>query len=350
MKQKHRPFYLVIALAALVLALALAACGSSNSETSEDTGSTQASGGDNSKTLRVGVLPGFALKQELEASGQLEQIDYEIDFQEYPGAGPQWMETVRTGNTDIAAIAPTPLIFGQAANAQVKAVAAFEWMKPGESVNETLVHGDSDIKDTADLKGKTVAVNEGSLTQYYFAKSLEAAGLSLSDIKPANLLLGESATAFEADQVDSLATPDPFRLNLLKAGSRAIAAETEVLPPSLLIWAVSDEALESRADQIEDFISHMKKAEEWADEHPEEWGKIVGEVVEVDAKTGQELVERRRTNYVDVDAAVVKASQEQADFFTQIGVLPEKLDVSVMYDERFNGVFSEGNKYSGELQ
>lgn len=67
-----------------------------------------------------------------------------------------------------------------------------------------------DIKTIADLKGKQVAVNEGSVSEFYLNVLLTKAGLSESDLNVVNMTAGDAGTAFVTKQVDAAVTWEPW--------------------------------------------------------------------------------------------------------------------------------------------
>lgn len=67
-----------------------------------------------------------------------------------------------------------------------------------------------DIKTIADLKGKKVAVNEGSVSQFYLNVLLQKAGLKESDLQTVNMTAGDAGGAFVAKRVDAAVTWEPW--------------------------------------------------------------------------------------------------------------------------------------------
>ena len=66
------------------------------------------------------------------------------------------------------------------------------------------------IKTIADLKGKKVAVNEGSVSEFYLNVLLAKAGLKESDLNTVNMTAGDAGGAFVAKRVDAAVTWEPW--------------------------------------------------------------------------------------------------------------------------------------------
>jgi len=67
-----------------------------------------------------------------------------------------------------------------------------------------------DITSIADLKGKQVAVNEGSVSEFYLNVLLTKAGLKESDLNIVNMTAGDAGGAFVGKRVDAAVTWEPW--------------------------------------------------------------------------------------------------------------------------------------------
>jgi len=84
------------------------------------------------------------------------------------------------------------------------------------------------INTVADLKGKKVAAEEGTVDHYLLLKVLKDAGLKGSDITFVPLETGAAAAAFAAGKVDAAGVYAPFTTQALKRpGSKAITTSRE---------------------------------------------------------------------------------------------------------------------------
>jgi NitT/TauT family transport system substrate-binding protein len=67
-----------------------------------------------------------------------------------------------------------------------------------------------DIQSIADLKGRSVAVLRGSISQFYLNVLLKGVGLSEADIEVVDLSAADSAEAFMMQEVDAAVTYEPW--------------------------------------------------------------------------------------------------------------------------------------------
>jgi NitT/TauT family transport system substrate-binding protein len=68
----------------------------------------------------------------------------------------------------------------------------------------------TDIKSLADLKGKQVAVSEGSVSEFYLNVLLNKAGMKESDLNIVNMTAADAGSAFVSKQVDAAVTWEPW--------------------------------------------------------------------------------------------------------------------------------------------
>ncbi|MFN7229444.1 MAG: ABC transporter substrate-binding protein [Synechococcaceae cyanobacterium] len=84
------------------------------------------------------------------------------------------------------------------------------------------------IRSIADLKGKKVAAEEGTVDHYLLLKVLKDNGMTAADITFVPLETGAAAAAFAAGQVDAAAVYAPFTTQALKrAGSKVLTSSRE---------------------------------------------------------------------------------------------------------------------------
>jgi NitT/TauT family transport system substrate-binding protein len=84
------------------------------------------------------------------------------------------------------------------------------------------------IASVADLKGKKVAAEQGTVDHYLLLLALQKAGLSEKDITFTPLVTDQAAAAFKAGKVDAVGVFAPFTTTALELpGSKAIATSAD---------------------------------------------------------------------------------------------------------------------------
>lgn len=323
-----------LAAGALLLAPALAACGS------DSDGGSAASGGSGGSnvTLHVGQLGSAKVTEALlKAAGEDADMDYSVEYALFPTGGGGFYEAVPSGSVDVAQMADTPPIFGQVAGAETKVIGVQSTLKEGDSFVEVFAPKDSDITSMADLKGKKVALTEGTILQYTVVKALEKAGLSYQDITPVNLPPADAITAYQSGDVDAVAALGPQLGQLTLAGDTVIGDGVGITT-GYQYSVATDAALadDDKAAAIVDFLQRVGRAQAWADSHKEEWIAQYAAVLGVPEELAKVLVDRESYAWVPIDDDVIAKQQEQADAYTDLGLIQDQLDVSAEFDDSYN--------------
>ncbi|WP_248965853.1 ABC transporter substrate-binding protein [Sphaerisporangium perillae] len=104
--------------------------------------------------------------------------------------------------------------------------------------NDQIIARDG-VKSLADLKGRTVAAEQGTVDHYLLLLALRKAGLSEADVKFQPLATDAAAAAFVAGQVDAVGVFAPFTTTALKRpGSTTIASSADfpgAIPDHLVV-------------------------------------------------------------------------------------------------------------------
>lgn len=149
-------------------------------------------------SLRVGDQQ-LQARGVLEASGQLKDVPYRIEWFNFPAAQPLG-EALNAGAVDLGGLGDAPTIFAYAAGAKVRVVAATRSTPTDLAI---LVPNSSPLKTPADLKGKRIATTRGSIGHYLAVSSLERAGIPLSDVRFSFLQPADAKAVLAAGSVDA---------------------------------------------------------------------------------------------------------------------------------------------------
>ena len=323
-----------LALASFVLgATTLTACGGSetgNEDAVRDDGSVDLQ----EVTLVVGDQKGGS-KALLQAAGLLDDVEYEIEWQEFT-SGPPLLEAMDAGAIHVGGVGNTPPLFAAAADRQFKVVQAATYGGLGDAI---VVPPGSDITDVSQLKGKTVAVAEGSSANYNLLAQLNEAGLSYDDIEVRNLQPADAFSAFSGDHVDAWAIWEPFTSQgELDAGAKVIADGTTLMN-GYTFQVASDPALDDPATTaaLEDYLARIAEAQLWSSTHQQEWSTVWAEETGLDPAITLAAVKKRTVEAVPIDDALVASEQEMADAFTEAGLIPETT-VDDFFSDQFDAV------------
>jgi NitT/TauT family transport system substrate-binding protein len=136
------------------------------------------------------------------------------------------------------------------------------------------------VKSFADLKGKTVALEEFSVSHFLLVTGLTKNKMSAKDVKIVNLSAGDAAAAFLAGRVDAATVWNPWVNKIELSGKgRALFSSKEIpgLVPDLLVAQEK-----SVAAHRKDFVGMVKAwydVEKFIRENPDEAVKIMSKIV-----------------------------------------------------------------------
>ncbi|WP_437677625.1 ABC transporter substrate-binding protein [Sorangium sp. So ce131] len=322
--------------AAALLALLMAACSKAEDSPAPTGTGDQPAVDLKTVTLRVGEQTGI-VKSGLEVAGQLEGIPYTIEWATFT-AGPPLLEAINADAVDIGAVGDTPPIFAQAAGAPIRIVAVSRNRPEYKAI---LVPQGSSIKAFRELKGKKVAVAKGSSGHYLLLAALRRDGLRMADIVPVYMNPNDAQPAFANGDVDAWAVWEPHVANNVRQGAVKLLDGTG-LTDALQFQVSSEKALADpgKAAAIADYLTRSNRAQEWANDHKDVWARKFAEVTKLPLEVAQDMFTHHEPRYVPIDDGIAKAQQEMADAFFQEGLLPQGIEVSRVFDDRFNARIS----------
>ncbi|MFF0013542.1 ABC transporter substrate-binding protein [Streptomyces sp. NPDC005374] len=322
-----------LAPAALLLpfALLLTACGGNASAgTGSDTD------GKGSLTLNVGDQKGGS-EAILRAAGELKNLDYKIKWSTFT-SGPPLLEAVNAKAVDIGGVGNTPPVFAAGAGSKISVVAAFHGTSKGDAI---LVPNDSKLSGPEQLKGKSIAVAQGSSANYQLVASLKAAGLTLSDVKVKYLQPADALAAFTSGKVDAWAVWDPYTSQILQAKQGRVLTTGEGVTNGLTFQVAAPGALKDtkKAAAIKDYLDRLRRATAWVYGHQEEWAKVWAKETGLPYEVALASVKRTNASRISVavDKPLIASEQEIADAFTSLKLIPKKVDFGAFVDSRYNG-------------
>ncbi|MCW2815065.1 MAG: hypothetical protein JWN84_2520 [Nocardioides sp.] len=326
---------LAAAVSTLVLtAGALTGCGgdsTGNESAVRDDGSVDLS----KVTLVVGDQKGGS-KALLQAAGLLDGVEYDIEWKEFT-SGPPLLEAMSAGSIHVGGVGNTPPLFAAAGGSEFQAVQAATYGGTGDAL---VVSPGSTTKTVADLKGKKVAVAQGSSANYHLLAQLEEAGLTFDDVEVQNLQPADALAAFSAGHVDAWAIWEPFTSQAEQDAGAQVIADGSTLMNGYVFQVASQAALDDEATTaaLEDYLSRISQAQVWSSTHKEEWSTAWAEETGLAPEVTLAAVQKRDITTVPIDEELIASEQQMADAFADAGLIPEKVDIAPFFSDRFNDV------------
>jgi NitT/TauT family transport system substrate-binding protein len=117
--------------------------------------------------------------------------------------------------------------------------------------NDALMVGPK-IKSFADLKGKSIALEQFSVSHFVLADALSRNGMSMQDVKIVNLSAGDAAAAFMSGRADAAVVWNPWVSRIETSGKGHALFTSKDMPglvPDLLV--AHENALSNKAKRAE---------------------------------------------------------------------------------------------------
>lgn len=247
-----------------------------------------------------------------------------VRWVEFP-AGPQMLEGLNVGSIDLAATGDAPPTFAQAAKADLVYLAH----SPANPQTEAIVVPEnSPIKTVADLKGKRVALNKGSDVNYLLVSALENAGLKYKDVTPIYLPPSDARAAFQRGAVDAWVIWDPYLAEVETHEKARLVKNAEGLVPHYTFYLASRKFADTYPQTAEKVVDELKQLSDWANKNPDGAADILSKSTGLDKAIWAKAIARMPFGSERMTPEVFKEQQALADKFTEIGLLPVKVNVS----------------------
>jgi NitT/TauT family transport system substrate-binding protein len=147
-----------------------------------------------------------------------------------------------------------------------KAVAALDESHGGDGIVVS-----NDIADIQGLKGKSVAVNEGSVSQFWLSYLLKNAGMSMADIEVQNMTADDAASAFIAGRIPAAVTWEPNLTMVKQKGAGKVLVDSSATPGVIVdVVALDCGVIEKQPEDVKALVAGLYKAVEYTKSHPKE--------------------------------------------------------------------------------
>jgi NitT/TauT family transport system substrate-binding protein len=247
----------LLAALAAVLAVSLAAGCSSTS----DTGGSAAA--DAPVTLGFSAWPGWFPWQVAADEGLFAKNGVTVELK-YFDSYTDSLNALASGSIDANSQTLNDTLSSVAGGAKESIV-----LTNDNSTGNDQIIAKAGIGSVADLKGKTVAAEQGTVDHYLLLLALARAGLSEKDITFRPLLTDAAAAAFVAGKVDAVGVFAPFTSTALgRPGSKAVATSRD-FPGAIPDHLVTTRALvDKRPDTVKALVRTWFDTLAWIKANP----------------------------------------------------------------------------------
>lgn len=211
------------------------------------------------------------------------------------------------------------------------------------------------INSVADLKGKTIAVEAGTVDHFLLLLGLKKAGLTASDVQIKPLETGAAAAAFVAGQVDAVGVFAPFTTQALKREKSKTLFTSKEFPgaiPDHLV--VSRKMVQDRPQEVQAMVNSWFATLDYIQKNQAEAIKSMAKragVSEAEYKeynTGTTIFsiqDNLKAFSTGTDMTSLPfAAEEISKFLLETGLMKTKPDLSKIFDDRFVKAYAQKQK------
>jgi NitT/TauT family transport system substrate-binding protein len=197
-----------------------------------------------------------------------------------------------------------------------------------------------DINTINDLKGKKVAFNEGSTSQFLLDVLLSENGMSEADLVPVNMDPGDAGAALIAGQVDAAVTWEPWLTKAKNSENGKILFDTTNRQDFITDFIiVRKEFLAEHPDDVRGFLKAWYKAVDFYKANPKEAVNIMAKgsgdwladpAVFAETMSGVRFYDRDRSMQIfgtkDKPGPIVALTQSALDVWKNLKMLQTDVD------------------------
>lgn len=352
---------------ALLLSLALAACGGADPQAADETApevaaspadavqtadavptgdaaptepdtpveTEEAAGEQELATVRMAALPlaNYTIFKAAEDQGFLEEAGIELETTYVP-QGAVALEALMGGSVDVAFPAHLEFIQAAAVRPDLRILMGFTRLPDSGPDNTAfLVREDSGIESVADLAGKRIAAGLlNSINHFYTRLWLQEHGVDPASVSFAEVPFPNMMDALDNGQVDGVFNVEPFVTVMTAQGGYRILGHPymEVNPGFTIITpTVRQEWLDENLDVAERLVTAFTRGAAYLEEASEEERvALVSEFTEID----EALVAQMQLPIYDTDVRVGTV-QRTADLMLEDGMIDQEVDVGPLVAE-----------------
>lgn len=285
-------------------------------------------------TLHIGDQAGTGAEALLTAAGLIGRLPFKVAWSDFT-SGPPLLQAMASGSVDIGGVGNAPPVFAAAGGDQLAIVGAFQSNPLGSAL---LVPKGSAIRSVADLRGKRIAVAQGSSADYHLLTVLNKAGIGVHDVTLVYLQPAEGLAALTSGHVDAWDIWSPFvEEGELQDSATALVTGTGYGSPySFEVASRAAIADPAKAAAIKDYLALVAQAHVWANAHLSAWGAVWAKASGLPLTTMQKAAADDYATAVPITSAVIAAEQQVSDAFTKAGLIPVHVDFANFIDTAFS--------------
>ncbi|KFJ04803.1 ABC transporter substrate-binding protein [Bifidobacterium subtile] len=256
-------------LTALAMAVTIGACGSSNDSKESN------SAADTTVNIAFPTWSGYGPLYIAKEKGYFAEQHLNVNMKIVEGLAER-KQALAGGSLDALATAADVIVNLAANDIPMKTT----WVLDISNGSDGIVYNKS-IKSLKDLKGKQIAVEEGTTDHFFLLKVLQQNGIAESDVKLVNMTTGDAGTAFVGGKVPAAVTYEPYLSQAAAAGGKTYTTKDDPVP-LLDVVAFTDGFASKHPAAVKGFSKALAEAAQYAKDNPKDADKIMANGLQMD--------------------------------------------------------------------
>jgi NitT/TauT family transport system substrate-binding protein/sulfonate transport system substrate-binding protein len=239
--------------------------------------------------------------------------------------GRETADRMARGEFDVGGTGSTPPILAAASGRPVTYAGA---SAPRPANGAILVSNTSGIETVADLKGKPVALVDGSFLTYFLAKRLEEIGLKLTDVERLDIEPLASREALREGKAAAWLAMAPLLEQSLVSGEfRVLAHCGDLIPNRSLFWTLDERKLSK--DTLAEFAGELQRLGSEIAADPEKASALLSaDGDESERRAWTRIVSERNWQAIGAGELLLREQQAEADTLFDHGDLSTRLTIA----------------------
>ncbi len=327
---------LATTVALLAAASALTACGSNTPKTAPLSGIGAANGSSaaahpewSKYSFTIGDNGGDGSRVLAQTTGAFKSAPYTVKFADFT-YGPPLVQAAASGAIDLGDVGDVPPLTGAAQEFGFKIVAVARSLSPTQPVEDIIVPKGSPIQTLAELKGKKVAVPQGSSAHGLALLALKSVGLTPNDVQLDFLSPAAGASAFASGKVDAWSIWNPQAALAVAQGARVLAKGLPPIDQTSNYYVASDKSLDdpNKRAALADVLQRLAAEFAWGVKHPDDYAKAISQEEGIPLPAAKAALPSMETRVTAIGPADIQAEQQLGDAFLAAGQVKKKVDVA----------------------
>jgi NitT/TauT family transport system substrate-binding protein len=347
--RRRTPRHLVWVVLLPLLVSVIAACGDDDDDGGEESGGGGEASADGD-TIRLGysAWPGWFVWAVTEEAGIFEDVGVDVELEFFTNYIDS-IDAMAAGELDANSQTLNDTLVPVSTGVDERVVL----VNDNSNGNDAII-ADESIQSIEDLRGKTVAAEQGVVDHFLLLQGLATVDMTEEDIDFRGVLTDAAAAGFAEGEFDAVGVFAPFTTQALERDGSHVLFDSSEFPgtiPDHLV--VSGELVDERPEDVQLLVDAWYATLDYIEENPEESVEIMAELAEVTVEEYQEYEAGTRIFSAEEALEAFESdeaptglrpmAEEMNEFLVDSGLAEEPAPLEDLFEPSFTQDYVERN-------